>query len=128
MKKMLLICLALVSCTASAGEKLMLSAQGSYEVGDLAKLSDMAMLMYLDKPCGLPIVNAGAMRAAVVNYAKPTEGCWGKAITGDVLLVDPISGSQNLGPDRYMFIGESDGSGNVRIVSAPAKPTNRYQP
>lgn len=106
----------------------MLSAQGSYGVGDQAKLSDMSMLMYLDRPCGLPIVNANAMRAAIVNYARPAKGCWGRAITGDVLLVDPVSGTQNLGPDRYMFIGESDGNGNVRIVSAPAKPKNGYQP
>ncbi|WP_236209005.1 hypothetical protein [Pseudomonas tohonis] len=123
----LLMCLVLASSAATAGESVMMVGQQPYQVGDLAKPADAAMLMF-DRPCELPLVNAQDMRAAIIHYAKSTKACWGRSITGDILIVDPVGGGQNLGPERFMTIGEIQADSSIRITSVPSGPKRRYQP
>ena len=75
-------------------------------------------MLYLDRPCKLPIVNAKDMREYTTTaIAIPMKACWGKLLGGEVVIVFE-NGMTRRSAESAFVVAEVDKKGNAKIVKS----------
>lgn len=87
MKKLVLIA-ALAATTASHAEDALIYPFNGMKVGETVE-NPFPTVLYLQKKCDLPLVNAKDMRAYASYRGVWDVGCWGQTIDGQALIVVP---------------------------------------
>lgn len=86
--RMLAAALLIAAGPAMAETILVEPGDGHRYVGDRFNARDVKQVLYEDRPCPLPLVNAKHMREySTKSIAIPMKACWGRLIGGDVVIV-----------------------------------------
>lgn len=88
MMRMLAAAFLIAAGPACAESILVEPGEGHRYVGDKFNARDVKQVLYEDRPCPLPLVNAKHMREfSTKSIAVPMKACWGRVIGGDVVVI-----------------------------------------
>lgn len=118
MKKLVLIA-ALAAATAAHAEDALIYPFNGMKVGETIE-NPFPTVLYLQKKCELPLVNAKDMRAYASYRGVWDIGCWGQTIDGQALVIVP-----NLPPNSMPLsvLAKADVQKDGRIMTIKALPT-----
>lgn len=117
MKKLIWM-LSLLASTASAETVLFEPSEGRQYVGDEFDARAAKQVLYTDRPCKLPIVNAKDMREYTTTaIAIPLKACWGKLLGGEVIFVFENGMTMRSSESAYV-VADVDKKGNAKIVKS----------
>ncbi|MDH0287671.1 hypothetical protein N7414_00980 [Pseudomonas sp. GD04087] len=120
MKKMLLIGAMLLSGTAAAETVLFEPADGRRYVGDEFNAREAKQVLYQDRPCQLPIVNAKDMHEYASPITHPSKACWGRLLGGDVVVVFDDGYTLKM-PESAFVTATVDKTGQARVTKSVYK-------
>ena len=119
MRKLVSVGMLLLSCTAVAGERVLLMDQLPRFAGDVVKMQDMTYALYPDRPCDLPLVHAKDMKGGFVRYGDgPHKLCWGTTLRNDVLIVDDLGETAPPVPISGYRVAEISTPGSATIIKS----------
>lgn len=115
MKKLMLIAALLIPVAALAEEAYMTPA-GSGKVGETLR-PQFPTLLYVNRKCDLPLVNAKDMRRYESNLGQLDVGCWGQTIDGNALIVVPHRPPSSFALNTLMRVDvKADGTVTVKAL------------
>lgn len=120
MRKMLLLILLAVSGTAAAETVLFDPADGRRYVGDEFDARAAKQVLYQDRPCKLPLVNAKDMHEYASPVTYPSKACWGRLIGGDIVVVYDNGETMRL-PEAAFVTATVGKSGSARVIKSAYK-------
>ncbi|WP_425327627.1 hypothetical protein [Pseudomonas nitroreducens] len=119
MKKAILMGVLLVAAMPVFAETVLFDpSEGRQYVGEEFDARSAKQVLYLDRPCKLPIVNAKDMREYTTTaIAIPMKACWGKLLGGEVVIVFE-NGMTRRSAESAFVVAEVDKKGNAKIVKS----------
>ncbi|MBC2659817.1 hypothetical protein H7A76_30655 [Pseudomonas sp. MSSRFD41] len=88
MMRLLAAALLVATSPVMAETILVEPGDGHRFVGDKFNAREVNQVLYEDRPCKLPLVNAKHMREySTKSIAIPMKACWGRLIGGDVAII-----------------------------------------
>ncbi|WP_011298558.1 hypothetical protein [Cupriavidus necator] len=115
MKKLVLIA-ALAAATAASAEEAYVYPFGGMKVGETVN-NPFPTILYLQKKCELPLVNAKDMRAYASYRGVWDVGCWGKDIDGNAIIVVPTMPTKSM-PLSVMPLADVQADRNTMSIKA----------
>lgn len=127
MKKILVALLITVSPMAFAETVLFEPGPGHMFVGDQFNARSATQILYQDRPCKLPIVNAENMREYTTTaVAGGMAGCWGRTLGDGVLIIFKDGTTQSAQETAYVT-ASVDKTG-ASVVTKSIYDKSRYEP
>lgn len=118
MKKLLLIAAMALSSAAMAEEAYVYPFGGMAE-GETVD-NPFPTILYLHKPCALPLAHAKDMRAYASYRGVWDEGCWGADIDGNAVIVVPKMPVKSM---SLSVMPRADVQANRTTMTIKAMPT-----
>jgi len=126
--KTILLALIVVASPAAFAETVLVEpGPGHMFVGDEFSARSAVEVLYQDRPCKLPVVNAKDMREYTTTaIAIHVRACWGRTLGGGVLRVFE-DGSIKPAQENAYVVASVDKTGNA-VVTKSIYDKNRYEP
>lgn len=126
MMRILAAALLIAAGPAMAETVLVEPGDGHQYVGDRFDARSVSQVLYEDRPCQLPLVNAQHMREYTTTaVAIPMKACWGRLIGGGVTIVFENGLIKRGYEEAYVVTSiDKDGNGVVKksIYKKPNQP------
>jgi hypothetical protein len=115
---MLFVGMLLAAGAANAETVLVEPGDGHRYVGDKFDARSVNQVLYVDRPCKLPLVNAKDMREYSTKLiAIQMKACWGRLIGGGLVIVYE-DGATNTGYEDAYVSTTIDKSGNGVVTKS----------
>lgn len=125
MMRMFAAALLIAAGPAMAETVLVEPGEGHQYVGDRFNARSVSQVLYEDRPCHLPIVNAQHMREySTTAIAIPMKACWGRLVGGRVTIVFE-NGLTKRGYEEAHVVTSIDKGGNGVVQKSIYKKRNQ---
>lgn len=133
MKRLILIGALFVPALANAELVYVQAGEGHQCAGDKFPITAPMEVLYQDRSCELPLLNAKDMRAYGLHVSRSNEpsrknpganlrGCWGKTIEGSYYVIRE-DGSQNTFPPNSLASASLLKTGMAIVIKNPNQDT-----